>query len=310
MEKLNQCPNCCKKLIFSNKERENNVFLKAVDTLVSQKTFKIAKCPSCGFLFTNPRPDRNEIKHYYESEAYISHTENKQTVRQRIYFLAQKYMLRRKTALLKKHTKTNHRKLLDFGCGTGNFLDHARKNGFESTGYDPQPKARKAAEEKGLNIIKNLSDLVVNKTEKYDLITLWHVLEHMHDPPSFLDDFYTKLSYHGLLVVAVPMAESTDARYYKHFWAGWDLPRHLYHFTRESIVSYCTKRGYELLARKGMPFDSYYVSWLSEQNKGSRMAPLKALIVGTRSNMKAALGKAPWSSEIFVFRKKHAGSIS
>jgi len=304
MEKLNQCPLCLNPLINSAYDISNRLFLEAVDMLVSHKTFKIEKCPSCSLLFTNPRPTENEIKKYYHSDAYISHTENKQTIKERIYFMVQKTMLRKKIALLKKHTKPQCRKLLDFGCGTGNFIDYAQQNGFISTGYEPEINARQKAEAKDLNIINDLDVLFGNKTGAYDVITLWHVLEHLHDFPSVLDDFHTKLNIDGVLLIAVPMAKSTDANYYKKYWAGWDLPRHLYHFTRESIVSSCTKAGYDLVAKRGMPFDSYYVSWLSEQNKRNRMAPLNAFLIGFWSNMKATLGKTPWSSEVFVFRKR------
>lgn len=304
MEKLNQCPLCLNTLKNSEQETRNRLYLEAVDTLVSQKTFKIEQCGSCGFLFTNPRPKKNEITKYYQSEAYISHTENNQTIKERIYFMVQKTMLRKKTALLKKYTKPQCRKLLDFGCGTGNFIDYAQQNGFESMGYEPEINARQKAETKGLNIIQDLELLFGNKTTTFDVITLWHVLEHLHNFPSVLDDFHTKINKGGLLVIAAPMALSADANYYKNHWAGWDLPRHLYHFTRESLVSCCTKAAYDLVVRKGMPFDSYYVSWLSEQQKKNRFAPLNAFLIGSWSNMNAAIGKAPWSSEIFVFRKR------
>ncbi len=304
MEELSTCPVCHKSLNNSTKDGDNTLFLEAVDTLVSKKRFQIEKCKSCGFLFTNPRPGKNEMAKYYRSDAYISHTERKQTIKERIYFWVQKTMVRRKTALLKKHTKARSPKLLDFGCGTGNFMYHAHKHGFKPEGYEPDASARKKAESKGLYIFSNLDKLFGNKTECYDVITLWHVLEHLHDFPSVLDDFHTKLKTKGLLVVAVPMAKSTDAVYYKHHWAGWDLPRHLYHFTSDTILRCCEFAGYELIERKGMPFDSYYVSWLSEQNKGSRMAPVNAFLIGSWSNLKAVFGKTPWSSEIFVFRKK------
>lgn len=304
MEELNHCEVCHKPLKDSVKGKLSELFLEAEDTLGSKKTFKIEKCRVCDFVFTNPRPSTKEIAQYYHSEAYISHTEQKQSIKDKIYFIIQKIMLRRKVALLKKHTTSQHRMLLDYGCGTGNFIDHSMQNGFQTAGYEPEPNARSKAKAKGLKIIKDKDLLFGNKTPVFDVITLWHVLEHLHDFRTYLDKFHTKLNTGGLLVVAVPMANCSDAGYYGQHWAGWDLPRHLYHFTPDSLLRCCEDAGYELIERKGMPFDSYYVAWLSEQNKGSRMAPLRAFLIGSWSNIRALFRKTPWSSEIFVLRKK------
>ncbi len=304
MEELNQCPLCGKELKNNNINPKNLVALCAEDFLITGNSFKIEKCPNCKFLFTNPRPDQKEIKKYYHSEAYTSHTEKKRSSRDRLYFQAQKIMLGRKIALLKKHTKPHQRLLLDYGCGTGNFLYHTQVSGFLSVGYEPEKKARDIALGKGLSVYDQPGALIKKNTQKYDIICMWHVLEHIHEFPKILNDIYTILQTNGKLFIAVPMAKSTDAAYYKENWAGWDLPRHLYHFTRESLEIACHHTDFQLIERKGMPFDSYYVSWLSEQNKKARLAPLNAFIIGSWSNMKAVLGKAPWSSEIFVFRKR------
>lgn len=304
MENLDQCIICHKSLIVNKKDSQDSLFLESVDALVSNQTFRIEKCYACCFLYTNPRPNKLEIKKYYRSDAYISHTENKQTLMEWTYFQVQKIMFRRKISLLKKHTKPQSRKILDYGCGTGNFMQYARQNGFMPVGYEPETHARRKAEAKSLDLKSHDEIMDKSNTEKYDIITLWHVLEHLHSFPEILNDFYTKLNPHGLLVIAVPMANSSDAKYYKKFWAGWDLPRHLYHFTRKSLVGALKTIEYELITTKGMPFDSYYMSLLSEQNKGSRMSYVRAFFIGSWSNLMALLGKAPWSSEIFVFRKK------
>lgn len=310
MEELNQCPGCNKELVISNIAGDCRVAIVAKDTLVSGKQFKIERCGSCGLLFTNPRPGPAEISDYYKSEAYISHTENKRSLKDRIYLSVQKYTLGRKVALLKKHTKQNKGRLLDYGCGAGGFLNKATLSGYNTVGYEPDEKARKNAEDKGLNAKNKRSEVIGNDTEKYDIITLWHVLEHLHDFPSILNDFYTNLNSKGLLIIAVPIANSADAVYYGNDWAAWDLPRHLFHFTPDSLIRCCEEAGYELKKKKGMPFDSYYVSWLSEQNRGNKLAALNAFLIGSWSNLRALIGKTPWSSETFVFRKKQAGSTS
>ena len=307
MEELNHCLICRKSLISKHKESERMLFLVAGDALVSKKKFKIEACPFCGFLFTNPRPTQNEIKAYYHSEAYISHTEKKQSLRDRLYFYVQKIMLAKKFRLLNKHTNPKQRKLLDYGCGSGTFLKESVIRGYDSVGYEPEQIARKKAQAKGLLVADRNEKVLGIDTQAYDIISLWHVLEHLHEFPSILNDFYTKLSPDGILLIAVPMAESADAVYYKNNWAGWDLPRHLFHFTRESLVKSCNQAGFKLIQNKGMPFDSYYVSWLSEQQINNPIAPIKAFLIGTWSNVKAIIGKTPWSSEIFVFRKTGRG---
>lgn len=304
MEKLTHCPLCDNKLKSNQIGLGASCFLASVDNLVTGNRFIIEQCNSCSFLFTNPRPDKSHIRSYYHSESYISHTETKQTIKDKLYFLVQKIMLGRKIRLLKKHTKEKNVKLLDYGCGTGNFLNEAVKNGFKSIGFEPEPVAREKGLKKKLTIFSTHGQVIGHNTVKLDVITLWHVLEHLHTFPVILDEFYTNLNPGGLLILALPMADSTDAILYKKHWAGWDLPRHLFHFTRETTGLACEKAGFKLLERKAMPFDSYYVAWLSEYQKKSRLAPVKAFFAGSYSNLNAAFGKTPWSSEIFIFKKQ------
>ncbi len=304
METISHCPLCRKDLYNSDINKLPKAFLSGKDTLVTGNRFTIETCRHCGFLFTNPRPKQEEISKYYHSEAYISHTVKKQSLMDRIYFGVQKIMLARKINLLKKHTKPNFRKLLDYGCGTGAFLNQASLSSFVTVGYEPEHYARKIAQNKGLDVAGKKEKVLGNNTQTYHVISLWHVLEHLHEYPSILNDFYTKLNPGGILLIAVPIANSADAQHYKNHWAAWDLPRHLYHFTRESLVKGCNQTGFKLIENKGMPFDSYYISWLSEQNKKNPVAPLNAFLLGTWSNANAMIGQTPWSSEIFVFKKE------
>ncbi len=297
METLSHCLVC-------NNKAGGREYLRPTDHLVTGYTFTIMQCEVCGFLFTNPRPSPAELHKYYKSEAYVSHTDKSRNLQDFVYQRVKWLMLQRKLVLLKKHTQGNTGCILDYGCGTGSFLLAAKKKGFEVSGIEPSEEARKIASQKGLNVLSKKDLVFANHTAGYDAISLWHVLEHMHEFPSILDEFHTALSKLGVLIVALPMANSYDAEYYGAFWAALDVPRHLYHFTPDTIIQACNTKGFKLLQRKPLLFDSFYVSLLSEKSKKSRCAPVKALYNGVVSNLTAMLSPMPYSSEIFVFQKQ------
>lgn len=252
---------------------------------------------------TNPRPGNRQISQYYQSEAYISHTDSSKKFIDRIYQMVKRIMLKRKIQLLNKHTGNLATKLLDYGCGTGSFIEAASRAGYNTVGYEPEENAFLIAKEKGLKVLRNKQKLFNSATGEYGIITLWHVLEHVHDFTAILDIFYTLLKDNGILVIAVPMANSADALYYREQWAAYDLPRHLYHFTKETLTNACRISGFTLQTTKALPFDSYYVALLSEKNKQATLPALKALYNGSVSNVKAWFKQNPWSSQIFVFKK-------
>jgi 2-polyprenyl-3-methyl-5-hydroxy-6-metoxy-1,4-benzoquinol methylase len=296
METLSQCPVCDTVL-------SNNAVIGARDYLVSGKVFNIVQCSFCGFLLTNPRPSQEEIQNYYRSEAYISHTESRKSFHDYLYHVVRRMMLKRKIRLLKKHTASETIKILDYGCGTGCFLKAASLAGFRIVGFEPNLHAQNILKSKGINHFDNTTKLFKNNSETYDIITLWHVLEHIHEFPGILNKFYTLLKSRGLLVIAVPFANSADAAYYKEYWAAYDVPRHLYHFTTQTLLDVCSKNGFQLIDSKPLLFDSFYVSLLSEKNIKSHFPFINALIRGSISNCKAFFKQTAWSSEIFVFRK-------
>ena len=279
------------------------IYLQPRDYLVTGRTFSIVQCEDCGFLFTSPRPSRAEIHKYYASSEYVSHTDKSRNFQEFVYQLVKRYMLQRKLRLLKKHTTANMNRILDYGCGTGSFIKLAQKAGFDVTGLEPSEGARKTASQKGLKVLSSDESVFTNHTETFDAVTLWHVLEHLHSFPGILDKFYTKLSDSGVLILALPMANSADAKQYGAYWAALDVPRHLYHFTPDTIVRVCNEKGFKLLQRRPLLFDSFYVSLLSDKNKKSRCATIKALYSGIVSNITAMLSPQPYSSEIFVFHK-------
>jgi 2-polyprenyl-3-methyl-5-hydroxy-6-metoxy-1,4-benzoquinol methylase len=230
MEKITNCP-VCNAFDFSP-------FLTCTDHTVSKKEFNIVQCKSCGFKFTNPRPDASELGAYYKAEEYISHTDTKQGLMNRLYHLVRKYTLIKKLQLILKLSSGSGQKelkILDIGCGTGAFLDVCKKAGMNSIGIEPDSQARQLAIEKyGLDV-RDENAFLTLENDSFDVITLWHVLEHVPLLNEILIKIKELVKPNGRVVIAVPNSSSIDAKYYGKFWAAYDVPRHLYHFNPNDI---------------------------------------------------------------------------
>ena len=293
MEQITNCPVC-----------QNNTFekyLKVKDYTVSQEKFQIELCKSCGFKFTNPRPDQNEIGEYYKAESYISHTNTSKGIIAKIYHAVRKYTLKSKVNLINR-LYPQKGKLLDVGCGTGMFLNEAHKNGWIVNGIEPDSGARQIAEEINKATIKT-EILSSFQNEQFNIITMWHVLEHIHLLSETADWLKEKLSENGSLIIAVPNHESKDAEIYQAQWAAYDVPRHLYHFSQKSIKQLFEQKGFRLEKTLPMKFDSFYVSMLSTEYQTGKINYLKAFMDGLKSNIYASNNDINYSSLIYVFKK-------
>ena len=250
------------------------------------------------FLFkTIPVPEN--LDKYYESDAYISHTDSKESFFDKVYQFAKSFNLKKKLSWTLQGSKTE--KLLDVGCGTGDFLNLAKVNGLQVDGVEVNESARKISEEKlNQNIFTSISEL---QGKQYDRITLWHVLEHLNDFEGSIEQLKDLLNPGGVLIIAVPNFKSFDAQYYKSYWAAYDTPRHLWHFSRETFYFLKDKYDLEYLQDKGMVLDSFYVSLLSEKYKKNIFGVIRAFFIGFWSNM-SALYSRQHSSQVY-FLKKH-----
>ena len=259
-------------------------------------------CGACGFRFTNPRPVQAHIGRYYQSEEYLSHSGTDQGLFQRLYAAARTWAIGRKHALIKRHQPGG--RVLDLGCGTGDFLSYLATQGYLVEGVEPSIKAREIAiAEHGLHVVPSLDQ--IHHREYYQVITLWHVLEHVPDVRATFKQLFALLADRGLLVIAVPDRGSWDAQHYGTYWAAWDVPRHLSHFRRSDLLRLLNEHGFEVLAQERMWLDAYYIALLSEKYKGRNKiaGALAACILGTWSNLLAALGKRPTSSSLIIARK-------
>ncbi len=285
LEKLTACPVC--------NSGDNELHTTVKDYTVSQEEFNIVRCTNCSFLFTNPRPTPETLGSYYKSEDYISHTNKSNSPINLLYKLARTQTLKWKYNLV---NKTKPKSLLDYGCGTGHFLQYCKKNGIEVNGFEPDDGARKIAKDELGNKIFSSRDKI---NESFYTITLWHVLEHIPDLNEALIWLKKHLTKNGQLIIAVPNPESYDATLFKEYWAAYDVPRHLYHFTKKTFTELATKHSFCVESIHPMKLDSFYVSILSNQQKHKAIKPLKSFLNGLKSNTYASK-TMNYSSLIYV----------
>ena len=277
------------------------IYLKVKDYSVSNKTFELHLNSEYDMLETKPAPTPSELPNYYKTEDYISHTDSKRNLLEIIYHTVRKTTLKRKLRLINK--LANKGKLLDIGAGTGDFIQVAQQNGWNVTGIEPDDQARTIANTKTNNVVYNLEKLDQLETQVYDVITLWHVLEHLPNLEAHIELLKKLLKPNGTLIVAVPNFKSYDANYYKEFWAAYDVPRHLWHFSKYAINSLFDKYDMGVIKTLPMKYDAYYVSLLSEKYKTGRMNPFKAFYIGFLSNLKAKKA-LEYSSHIYIIKNK------
>ena len=292
-EKLANCPSC------GNSSFHNHLICK--DHSISKESFAIVKCDQCELLFTNPRPNKESIGKYYETEDYISHSNSSKSIINKIYKIVRSFSLKNKIKIADQ--LTTDKNILDYGCGTGHFLSEAKKNNWKIKGIEPNESARQLANKQlGGHVFPTLVEL--DKNEKYSIITLWHVLEHILDLSTTLGVLKSLLSKDGSLIIAVPNPESYDAQYYKEYWAGYDVPRHLYHFTPKSLKKLIQKHNLKLIETLPMKFDSFYVSLLSEKYKSGHNNYIRSFINGYKSNSYARKNSNSYSSIIYILKQK------
>tara|TARA_R110000868_G_scaffold143741_3_gene362247 strand:- start:39767 stop:40594 length:828 start_codon:yes stop_codon:yes gene_type:complete len=270
-------------------------YLKTKDHSVSQEKFELHLDENLDMLVTQPQPEN--LDPYYNSAAYISHTDSNVSFEDRIYQGVKKFNLKNKLKIVQRHT--SGKKLLDVGAGTGDFLLVARENGWNVNGVEPNSKANTKASEKGLNLKYSLEDFA---NEKFDVITLWHVLEHVPNLTDQVTRLSNLLEEGGALIIAVPNFKSFDALHYKNFWAAFDVPRHLWHFSRTTISKLFKKENMQVVKTYPMIFDAFYVSLLSEKYRTGNQNFISAFFIGLRSNIKAWRTKE-YSSLIYVLKK-------
>lgn len=305
METLSNCPICNSQTLTD--------FLECKDYTVSKENFKIVECGSCGFRFTNPRPEEAKAGAYYQSDDYISHSNTSKGLINGLYQRVRKITLKRKLKLVNSVSGKAQGTLLDLGCGTGEFLDTCKQNGWKVQGIEPSQSAKDFASKQYRLDVKEAGAWSSFADKSLDVITAWHVLEHVYDLAETAKQVKRMLSPTGVFVVALPNCSSADAEFYKQFWAAYDVPRHIWHFAPKHVKDFFEKQGYKLESVLPMPFDAYYISMLSEKYKGGNVNYGRAMVHGFFSNSDAKMkeneypsspdGKGnTYSSQVYILR--------
>ncbi len=269
------------------------------DHTVTGESFELRKAKDLDLMATFPQPDLEKLPAYYKSENYISHTDSKRGFLDRIYQQVKNLMLSKKLDWIEKE-RSGRGKILDIGAGTGDFLLAAKKRGWQVYGAEPNSGARDLASKKGLELDEGTTSF---PSHSFDIITMWHVLEHVPDLEEQISELHRLLKPDGLLVIAVPNFKSYDAGKYREFWAAYDVPRHLYHFSPSAVDKIFSSAGFLLTSQKGLLFDSFYVSLLSEKYASGASNIPGALITGLVSNFKAR-STGNYSSLAYFLKKR------
>jgi ubiquinone/menaquinone biosynthesis C-methylase UbiE len=285
------------------KNNQNKLFLKSKDHAITGEPFDLCYCDTPELLVTSPQPPVESLLNYYKSDDYISHVKTKKTLFQAIYFSVRAITLRQKLKWVSSY-KNNGNRILDYGAGVGDFVRAAQNDGWDCVGIEPHIKARTIANEKEQNTVYPAEYLKMLRPNSQAVITLWHVLEHLPNLEQEIRTFKQLLKTSGRLVVAVPNFKSYDAQYFKSYWAAYDLPRHLWHFSKESISTLFEDFDMEIESIHPMIFDSFYVSLLSAKYQTGRMNILKGFAIGLLSNIKAYFS-GEYSSLVFVIKNKN-----
>ena len=276
-------------------------YISVKDNSVSKENFELYRDESLDLLITYPQPKEEELGKYYESDDYISHTDGKRSMFEKAYHFVKGIALKNKLQLINDLQKEKG-KLLDIGAGTGEFLMVAKENGWQTIGIEPSDKARNIALKKGVFLADSLADL---EDHSFDVISMWHVLEHVPNLENQIKELKRLLKPTGTILIAVPNFNSYDAKYYKEFWAAYDVPRHLWHFSKTAIKELFEKEGLHLQKVLPMKFDAFYVSLLSEKYKTGKMNYFKAISIGLKSNK---YGKENLDYSSHIKNKKNASS--
>ncbi len=292
MEVLLNCPACGGKNVSK--------FIDCKDFTVSKEVFSIMLCGDCKLKFTSPRPAEADIAPYYQSEEYISHSGKATGFISRMYLIIRSYTLIKKVQMILRLVGKN-KSVLDYGAGTGDFLNALKGAGFMVAGVEPSAQAREHARQTHKIELSSNIETLSAEPGTLNVITMWHVLEHVHRLDETLEALKNLLMPNGVMLVAVPNADSYDAAVYKEYWAAYDVPRHLYHFNQPSMTMLLEKHGMRVEQVMPMVFDSFYVSMLSEKYKGGNI--LKAFLTGLWSNIKGTGDKKYYSSLIYVVKK-------
>ncbi len=275
---------------------------QVVDQLVSQQSFQLIECPHCSVRLTQDAPGAADSGAYYQSDEYISHTNTRQGLINQIYQLVRRRTLSQKIKWVERATGLSGGRVLDVGSGTGAFVSALRRSGWRADGLEPDAAARQVGlRDYGITLMES-DQLYQLPSGEFDAITLWHVLEHVHDLHGYMKEFRRVLKSGGRLLLALPNHTSWDADHFQQWWAAYDVPRHLYHFAPDSIRALAKRNGFECQSLRPLWYDAFYIALLSHQHQCGQNRWLSSMYVGLRSNWRAYFDRERGSSLVYVLK--------
>jgi 2-polyprenyl-3-methyl-5-hydroxy-6-metoxy-1,4-benzoquinol methylase len=286
---------------------KHQILFSCSDFWVSKENFDIAVCHNCGLGYTVNAPSESEIGRYYQHADYVSHSDTREGIFFKVYHAVREYMLGRKRKMVEQSVRG--KSLLDVGAGTAYFISHMQTNGWQVEGVEPDAGARaNALNNSGINLKAKLEE-VASENQTFSAITMWHVLEHVHQPETYFQTFRKLLSSDGRLIIAVPNHSSFDAGFYGKHWAAWDVPKHLWHFTPAAMYQFAQNNGFEVESKRMLPFDPFYIAMLSEKIAGNFwLSYTRGPLVGLVSFLMGVINKDKASSVVYTLKMKETVS--
>lgn len=273
------------------------------DWLVSNETFSLKECHTCSFRFVSDPPAAEDAGAYYETEEYVEHSDNRDGIINRMYHVGRKWMMNYKLKMLKRYSTGTS--ILDVGSGAGYFLNFMKQNGYQTNGIEISAKAVANCKEKyGIEAFSPSDFMEQTVPGKYDLITMWHVFEHVYQYDEYFKSFENYLTKDGALVIAMPNYYCLEEKHYKNYWNGYDVPRHLWHFTPDTFPRFAADRGFEVVKMHNLPLDPFYNCMISASYKKSPTFLPFTAFVGLLSSIRALFSFQRSSSVVYILRKK------
>lgn len=295
---IKACPICGKKRF--------NHFAECKDWVISEEIYSLLKCEDCGMIFTQDAPTEEDLPKYDKIKQKLAHGDAPRGLLNNLYYYARQIMLTRKAKLVERLSCVRNGTLLNFGAKTGFFSNRMIRRGWRVTSVERHHEERLFSLEFFHHRMLDIKELDSQQSGFFDVITLWHVFEHLHSPADFLDKFFDLLKPNGLLFIAVPNCQSFDAGHYGAGWAAYDAPRHLWHFNTDTITRLCHQRGFILMYHQAMPLDSFYVSIMSEKHLRHWFPFIRGFFVGLYGWAQSINKRDRGSSLVYVFRKNKA----
>jgi SAM-dependent methyltransferase len=277
--------------------------LHTKDWLVSHEDFEIKNCDNCGFRFTSNPPAAGDAGPYYETEEYVEHSDNKEGLTNTIYHYARKWMLKYKFSLVSKYAKG--KRLLDIGSGSGYFINHMKQWGYAVNGVEISDKAVAFCQTKFDITAYSPEQFIADEISgEFDVATMWHVFEHVYSYDEYFSMLHKKLAADGTLIIATPNHLCLEEKYYRKFWNGYDVPRHLWHFTPSTFTQFAEKRGFKLIKMRNLPLDPFYNCMISASYKKSISLLPATVFVGFLSFCNAIFSFNKSSSIVYILKKQ------